>query len=219
MLIPDWGQNAANNRGIEFLRTILPDYGWVTLSMTVPEGRDQVFNTKVEETPAAPASPATSAAANKRPDPIRYIDEDFMSGYQLQMKMRMQALSDEAQNYQGYFIVIAQGSSAASLASLYAKEELPEPEALILLSASVPDFALTKQMNQDITSTAVPTLDIYQSRDARWTHKNIALRRKLAKKNFKISYRQRELYGDISYHNQNQRMLKIIYGWLSSLGL
>ena len=48
---------------------------------------------------------------------------------------------------------------------------------------------------------------------------NIEQRRKLAKKNFKVSYRQTELYGDISYYHQNQRMLKIIYGWLSSLGL
>ena len=216
LLIPDWGQTATSSRGLDFLRTVLPDYGWVTLSMTVPQSRDQVFDTKQA---TEPATAQTEFKVAKPPLPVRTIDEDYMNSYEMQLKMRMLALTDEAQNYQGYFIVIAQGSSAAVLASLYAKEELDEPEAMILLDASVHDFKLTEKMNQDITANAVPTLDIYQSRNSRWARKNIEMRRKLARKNFKVSYRSKELFGDISYHNQNQRMLKIVYGWLSSLGL
>jgi hypothetical protein len=216
LLIPDWGQTATSSRGLDFLRTTLPDYGWVTLSMTAPQSRAQVFNTQL---PTEPATAVTEIKVAKPPTPVRYIDEDYMKTYELQLKMRMLALTDEAQNYQGYFIVIAQGSSAAVLASLYAKEELDEPEAMILLDASVPDFKLTEKMNQDITANAVPTLDIYQSRNSRWSRENIKMRRKLARKNFKVSYRTKELHGDISYYNQNQRMLKIVYGWMSSLGL
>lgn len=214
LLIPDWGLNTTNSRGMEYLRTELGDYGWVTLAMTVPQGKESVFTTE-----AAVADPAASPDSAKKPKPIRAVDDDFMQRYELQLKTRMMALISEAENYQGYFIVIAQGSSAAVLASLYAKGELAEPEALILLSAFVPDMTLRMKMNQDITVTAVPTLDVYQSGHSRWLKKNILLRRKLAKKNFKVHYRQKELYGDISYHNQNQRLLKEIYGWLSSLGI
>ncbi|MFT4924379.1 MAG: hypothetical protein ACI8WB_000457 [Phenylobacterium sp.] len=218
LLIPDWGMSTANNRGLEYLRTQLGDYGWVTLSMTVPNSKESVYTTQTSAPVDQPGS-ASRASANSRPKPIRSFNEQYMEQYGLQLKMRMMALNSEAENYQGYFIVIAQGSSAAVLASLYAKGELPEPEAFILLSAFMPDMALNRQMNQDIAVTAVPTLDIYQERDSRWLRHNVKLRRKLAKKNFKVHYRQKELYGDISYHNQNQRMLKEIYGWLSSMGL
>jgi hypothetical protein len=225
LLIPDWGLNAANSRGMEYLRTQLGDYGWVTLAMAVPQNNEAVFTTPprapADSTDSPVTAPATSSngIANQRVAAIRGVDDDFFASYQLQMKMRMQALTSEAENYQGYFIVIAQGSSAAVLANLYAKGEIPEPEAFILLSAALPDAKLNQQMNLDIATTAIPTLDIYQSRDTRWQHNNIKLRRKLSKKHFKVHYRQKELYGDISYHNQNQRLLKSIYGWLSSIGI
>jgi hypothetical protein len=216
LLVPDWGQNALNTRGIDFLRTSLNEYGWVTLSMTVPQASDPVFNTKITILPAG-SQPAPTVISSKQP--LNFADEGFMAQYEFQLKMRMMALTAEAENYQGYFVVIAQGSSAAVLASLYAKEELDEPEALILLSANAPNMAQNQLLNQNIAATAIPTLDIYQSRDSRWIHKNVIARRKLAKKQFKVAYRQKELHGDISYHNQNQRMLKIVYGWLSRMGL
>jgi hypothetical protein len=212
LLVPDWSQNAASNRGIDSLRTVLPEYGWVTLSMAVPQSRERVFVTQIpKERPLQPA--------NLSAELLRTFDEDYMNAYELQMKLRMEALINEAQNYQGYFIVIAQGSSAAVLASLFAKEELMLPEAFIVLDAFVPDVSLNQAINQNIAMTSVPTLDIYQTSRSRWVEKHIKLRRMLAKKHFKISYRATELYGDISYHNQNRRLLKIIYGWLSRHGL
>jgi hypothetical protein len=218
LLLPEWGLGAANNRGIEGLRTILPDYGWVTLSMMVPSHQESVFISP--KTPATTdQEPQTDVAAYKKPEPLRLIDETFFAQYQAQVKMRLLALINEAQNHQGYFIIIAQGSSAAAVASIYAQEELEEPEALILISAALPDAKLSAQMNQDITSTSIPTLDIYPANSYPQTLKNVKLRRKLAKKNFKASYRQQRLFGDISYHNQNRRLLKSVYGWLSSLGL
>jgi hypothetical protein len=215
LLIPDWSQHAANSRGIDFLRTQLPQYGWVTLSMAVPNNREQVFVTDIPQ----PRPLASSRQSTKKTQALRHIDEEYMAKYELQMKMRMEALVNEAENYQGYFIVIAQGSSAAVLASLYAKEELAQPEAFIILGALVHDNALNQAMNLNIATTSIPTLDIYQTSQSRWIAKNIRLRQMLAKKHFKISYRASQLHGDISYLNQNQRLLKTIYGWLSRLGL
>ena len=43
LLIPDWGLSTANNRGMEYLRTQLGDYGWVTLAMTVPNSIESVL--------------------------------------------------------------------------------------------------------------------------------------------------------------------------------
>lgn len=229
LLIPDWSQGASSSRGLDFLRTNLPNYGWVTLSMSVPDSHLPVFDTGPVKSPDAdkdgsqeedantPAPKASQALV--RVEPARFIDEQYMAQYELQMKMRMQALISEAENYQGYFIVIAQGSSAAVLASLYAKSELKEPEAMVLLSAFMPDVKLTQKMNLDIAQNPIPTLDIYQTLGVSWAAKNIKLRKKLARKHFKVSYRAKELFGDISYHNQNHRLLRSIYGWLSSLGL
>lgn len=221
LLIPDWSQSALSARGIDFLRTQLPDYGWVTLSMVVPDTHLPVFNTGPAQSLTNP-EPREAAPANApamRIEPSRFVDEQYMQQYELMFKMRMQSLLSEAENYQGYFIVIAQGSSAAVLASLYAKSELPEPEAMILLSASMPDAKLTQKMNIDIANNPIPTLDIYQSRGVRWSKENAKMRKKLAKKYFKPIYRNKELYGDISYHNQNHRLLRSVYNWLSGLGL
>lgn len=214
LLLPDWSHGAGGSHSIEFLRTQLPDYGWVTLSMAVPESHSPVFTTGQSEANPQPADPSV------RIEPSRFIDEQYMQQYELQFKMRMQALISEAQNYQGYFIVIAQGSSAAVLASLYAKGEITDqPEAMILLSAAMPDFKLTKKMNVDIASNPIATLDIYLTHGRRWVYKHVAERKRLARKHFKVSYRQKELFSDISYHNQNHRLLRTIYGWLNTQGL
>ncbi len=223
LLLPDWSQSATAAQGLAFLRTKLPEYGWVTLAMNVPQSQQPVFNTgpaqslsNPEPVPADAEFPEVVAA---KPDPARMLDEAYMQQYELMLKMRMQALIDEAQNYPGYFIVIAQGSSAAVLASLYARAELPEPQAMILLSAMMPDYKLTQKMNLDIAQNPIPTLDIYQSRGFRWAKENAMKRKQLAKKYFKPIYRNKELYGDISYHNQNHRLLRTIHNWLGKLGL
>ena len=241
ILIPDWGLHAANNRGIESLRTHLPDLGWVTLSMTVPSTLEPVHIHKVtnkvnseqsntENSTSAPAQNASSSTSEisnsnakmmpyKVPKPLRILDESQFQQYELNIKLRLQALINEAQNHQGYFIVIAQGSSAAAVASIYAKEELELPEALILLSPNLPDRTLASKMNQDITINSIPTLDIFSSSSSRSLLQSAKLRRKLAKKNFKVSYRQQKVFGDISQFNRNRKLLKSVYGWLSSLGL
>jgi len=225
LFLPDWGLHAANNRGIDSLRTLLPDYGWVTLSMSVPSHIEPIHVQAKIQLPSAD-TPADAPNVRKpglkpyiKPSSLRIVNEDYMAAYETQIKLRLQALVTEAQNHQGYFIVIAQGSSAAAVASIYAKEELEEPEALIFINAFLPDLALNRKMNQDITVTSIPTLDIYPSVDRYGLTDNIKIRRKLAIKNFKASYRQQRLFGDISYHNQNRRLLKSVYGWLSSLGL
>ena len=241
ILIPDWGLHAANNRGIESLRTQLPDLGWVTLSMTVPStlepvyiqkvankvNREQPNNENSTQSPTQNPSSAPFETSNpnnrvkpyKIPEPLRILDESQFQQYELNVKLRLQAIINEAQNHQGYFIVIAQGSSAAAVASIYAKEELEMPEALILLSPNLPDRALASKMNQDITTNPIPTLDIFPSLSSRGLLQSAKLRRKLAKKNFKVSYRQQKVFGDISQFNRNRKLLKSIYGWLSSLGL
>ena len=216
LLVPDWSQHAASSRGLDYLREKLPEYGWVTYSMTVPVSKEQVYTTATQ---GSASQPVDTSKPPGRIEPLRLVDEAYMEQYELQMQMRMQALIEQAQNHQGYFIVIAQGSSAAVLASLYAKEALEEPQAMILLSAAMPDLALYKKLNQDITINPIPTLDIYQSRDGRWIKQNVKKRKQLARKNFKAVYRQKELYGDISYLNQNHRLFRQIYGWLSHLGL
>ena len=78
LLVPGWGETAASSRGLDFLRTVLPDYGWVTLSMTVPQSRAQVFDTKL---PTEPATAETEFKVAIPPTRVRYIDEDYMSTY------------------------------------------------------------------------------------------------------------------------------------------
>ncbi|WP_199611096.1 DUF3530 family protein [Flocculibacter collagenilyticus] len=152
-------------------------------------------------------------------DTTNAFNEASVTTYKQQLLLRIQSVMNEAQNYPGYFVVVAQGASGAWLTSLYATEALEPPQALILLSATVENTTLNRQFAQDIGRTEMPILDIYQTNDRSWLLSSLKLRRQYAKKFFKVHYRQRELFGDTSYTAQYERLHKTIYGWLTSLGI
>lgn len=217
LLIPDWGGHAANHRGIDSLRTHLPELGWVTLSMTVPSEQDNIHIYEPQSVTATDQQP--TAATYQEPKNINVFTALQLSDLEVQIRLRLQAMITEAENHQGYFIVIAQGRSAATVASIYAKEALDKAEALIFLAADQPDQIHRKQMNQDIASTVIPTLDIYPSQGPSHLEANAIFRGKLVRKYYKHHYRQQRMMGNIDDFHHNRKLLKSVYGWLTSLGL
>lgn len=189
VLVPDWSQHAASPKHINHLRQQLTDYGWHTLAVMPP---------------SYPEHPLT---------------EDSLQQYQLNLKERMEAAQQLADQQPGVSVVIAQGSSAAVLNRLYADKQLQEPAAFIMLGAYLPDQELNRQLAKAMASHQIPTLDITHQYDNGNTSSQLKLRRQLAKKQLKAIYRQRQIIGSGYQNDEQEWVLQEIYGWLTSVGL
>uniref|UniRef100_A0A486XR82 DUF3530 family protein n=1 Tax=Rheinheimera sp. BAL341 TaxID=1708203 RepID=A0A486XR82_9GAMM len=189
ILVPDWSEHAASPKHINNLRRQLTDYGWNTLAIMPP------------------------------PAVVDHSNADAVQQFTELLKARMQTTLQLADKNAGVVIVIAQGSSAAALNTLYAAAQLPQPAALILLGAYFPDETLNRAFAQALATHQVPTLDISHTQDNRYATQQLQLRRKLVDKQLKAVYRQRYLVGS-GYNNDIQQwVMQEIYGWLSSVGL
>lgn len=189
IIVPDFSEHAASPRHLDLLRQQLNDYGWHTLSIMLPA--DNGINIETSEN---------------------------MALYQQRLKNRMQAAQDNANQHPGASIVIAQGNSAALLSTLYAEKLLPEPAALILLGAYLPDKEQNRLLATSIASQPIPTLDLNHSDDNHFVRHQLTLRQQLVRKNMKAVYRQRSISGS-GYQQETQLwVLKEITGWLNSIG-
>lgn len=189
IIVPDLSEHAASPKHLDLLRQQLNDYGWHTLSIMLPA--DNGINAE---------------------------NTEVLQPYLQQLKSRMQAALDNANQHPGTSIVIAQGNSAALLSKLYAEKSLPKPAALILLGAYLPDKEQNRLLAAAITTQPIPTLDINHSDDNHFVHHQLRLRQQLAQKNMKAVYRQRMISGSGYQPETQQWVLKEITGWLSSIG-
>ncbi len=207
ILIADWHLTQANDRGIDFLRKSLNDYGWITYSISAGSS-PRINNEELPENDNLSLAPSLS----------HYTKPDF-DAYALSLTSRFKAMYQQALTHPGFVIVITQGQSGAILNS-YLNQQSSEPvDALVLLNNFYNEPQKNKALNQTITTTTWPTLDIFYQSHNHWLSQQMELRKKLARRNHKLNYRQRTLFGSQSSEQQHQRLSKEIYGFLTWLGL
>lgn len=207
ILIADWHLTQANDRGIDFLRKSLNNYGWITYSISAGSS-PRINNEELPENDNLSLAPSLS----------HYTKPDF-DAYALSLTSRFKAMYQQALTHPGFVIVITQGQSGAILNS-YLNQQSSEPiDALVLLNNFYNEPQKNKALNQTITTTTWPTLDIFYQSHNHWLSQQMELRKKLARRNHKLNYRQRTLFGSQSSEQQHQRLSKEIYGFLTWLGL
>ena len=150
--------------------------------------------------------------------PAYYSSTDNAALKQIVAK-RMAAAWQLANEHPGFFLVICQGKSCNWLTELFLEQEELNPDALVMLSAHMPQSDLNDLFAEQLSKTEFPVLDLYQSSDNPWVLANVPWRRKLARKNYKTDYRQRQLYTGIDYYGQERRTIKEIYGFLTAVGM
>lgn len=207
ILIADWHLTQANDRGIDFLRKSLNDYGWITYSISAGSS-PRINNEELPENDNLSLAPSLS----------QYTKPDF-DAYALSLTSRFKAMYQQALTHPGFVIVITQGQSGAILNN-YLSQQSSEPiDALVLLNNFYNEPQKNKALNQTITTTPWPTLDIFYQSHNHWLSQQMVVRKKLARRNHKLNYRQRTLFGSQSSEQQHQRLSKEIYGFLTWLGL
>ncbi|WP_299270796.1 DUF3530 family protein [uncultured Psychrosphaera sp.] len=132
---------------------------------------------------------------------------------------RVESAWQYAEQFPGYFIFICQGKSCAWLTSLFQQQKLMQPDALIMLSAHMPQQDLNDLFAQQLSETEFPVLELFKQMDNQWVSSSIQYRRKLARKHYKTDYRQRKLNSHIAFGNNNMRTVKEIYGFLTAVGM
>ena len=200
ILLPDWQQSAASPKALNYLRKTLPTQGWTTISI-------QPYN-KPKNYP----SPAIKVLAQDEEN------KETLALYQKQLSVMMSAVMEKAKSYPGIFLVIVEGSHAALLVDLYEQEQVPQPNALIVLSSYMLTGPESLKYAQTLASSELPVLDLILKYDHPLAIENAKLRQGYADKELKGSYRQRVLSNFTAGYYPKRNLLTEINGWLRSQG-
>ena len=247
LIVPEINQSIHRQAAIGGLYGQLNDYGWTSLLLTMPSESEPVFGAtpvaesteSSENTDSAATTEETSSIvaeqqsdeseaqatevnpnldikAFHRPD---YYSQQTSDDIEKQITERMTAAWELASQYPGFYLVICQGKSCNWLTNLFLKQQDLKPDAMIMLSAHMPQHNMNEQFAEQLSKTEFPVLDLYQSSDNPWVLNNVQWRRKMARKNYKTDYRQRRLFSGIDYYGQQTRTIKEIYGFLTAVGM
>lgn len=188
ILIPEAGKQAISPDHMSYLRIALTDYGWNTLLITPP---------------AWPELAQTQ------------------EGWQLyanQLLQRLKAGQEKADTLAGNQLIIAEGTSAASLLTLYGQEKADEPDALVVISPYLPSPSLNHNLIRWYGESDYPLLDVHASFDNRWTLATVSARATAAHKQVRLDFRQVKMAVPPPNAGSQQWLTRQIHGWIDHLG-
>lgn len=179
-----------------------------------------------DEQPKSDAESTTETAEQTNPNlqlKSFYIDPIFSpegsKKISTEIQLRLDAAWQLASGSPGYYLVICQGKSCAWITEIIANNRQFMPDALIMISAFMPQQDANQQLAERVANSDYAILDLYQDADNSWVLANVNIRKILSRKQFKVEYRQRKLHVGTNYYGQQSRILKEIYGFLSSVGM
>lgn len=200
VLLPEWQQHAVSPQAIKYLSQHLPDLGWVTIALQ-PLDKPQNY-----------PSIALNAIEQQEQNTKAIAD------YQAALQPYLSAALEKAQNYPGIIMLITEGHNAALVTQMIAKEAIPSPEALVMLSARAASNSTMEVIAKDIATSEIPILDLTLRADAPLIHHQAAIRQKLVNQLARSQYRQKQLFNLYSGYYPNEMLSKEITGWLKYSG-
>ena len=214
LLVTDNGTSISSQQGLAPLVKQLVNLGWVTMLLPSPASdlflpTENIVEQDTNTDELTPTSVKTSASRFNQ-----QIFDEHLQG----LTLIMQAALEQAKEYPGFVLVIAQGTSAASLSQLYAENKLKAPDALVVIGPYWPDRKFNNQLANFLANTPMPVLDIYSQWDNSWSLASIKARKIAATRALKLQYRQREIIGVGLVQQPSTYVSKEIYGWLSHMG-
>ncbi|WAJ70777.1 DUF3530 family protein [Catenovulum adriaticum] len=207
ILLPDIGLQASQS--FADLRLLLNDYGWITIGSIAPDNGAGVWQLDDEQAKVLTGQPTLGAEQIKVADSAAIKD---------QLKLIVNALNTEAQNYIGLRLLVAQGATAGWLIESLTAGDIPMPDALVLLSPYLPEYYLNKKLPAKIAKLDLPILDVWSKHDNRWALATVKNRQQAARKYLTMHYRQRQLFGLSGLSVRENRLAKEIYAYMTYLG-
>ncbi|MFT4939136.1 MAG: hypothetical protein ACI88A_002170 [Paraglaciecola sp.] len=215
VMIGESGRSMVSHDSLSPLSQQLNNLGWVTMLMPAPQIGLTIPPTEKKQATDPGKSNTTAILAKSVAPPID--GEQFLI-HEQQLILQMRAILNKSKDYPGFFLVIAQGTSAAWLAKIYAEESLDSPDAFVAISPFWPSREYNIKLADYLANTSMPVLDIYNDWDNKWSLQSYPARQIAATKALKLHYRQREIIGLAIENQQPDYIGKEIYGWLSFMG-
>ncbi|MEP4890306.1 MAG: DUF3530 family protein [Aliiglaciecola sp.] len=226
VMVSESGRNPFSEHGLVQLSTALNNVGWVTMIMPAPTSGfgpapDQNANANQQadtsnQTPSPGSNGTSDDSVNKAS--VNRIEQAAFDQHEQQIILQMRAIAEKTRQYNGFFLVIAQGTSAAWLTKIYAQNKLDYPDGMVSISPQWPDRSYNQQLPKWVSQTPMPYLDVYSAADTSWAKATVSQRKIQSLKSLKMMYRQRELIGQTMDSQQYARLGKEIYGWLTHMG-
>ena len=217
VLYNDYGSNPFSQHGLGLLANYLNDLGWLTMTVQAPEeGLSAKLSADMQTPTMQPNAPNQSISHSRQG--ISTISAQAFAQQESMLIQQMQALRTKASDYRGFFLVVAQGSTAAWLTKLFAEKQLDLPDALVSVSPYWPEYQYNQSLPGWVARTEMPYLDIYTNSDNDWAASTVAKRKIQARKSLKLLYRQRQLIGQSANSIQHPLLAKEIHGWLTYMG-
>lgn len=229
ILVTESGRSSLNRFALASLVPYLNDFGWVTILTPAPTDGLQIpikettetDDSQPQESTGENTSTTTVNSPIEGPKPFvgnRTIYDESFEQHEQNMINLLNSVARLSGNYPGFFLVIAQGTSAAWLTKIYAELKLPMPDALVAISANWPDHHYNKDLPRLMGRTPIPVLDLYSQGDNLFTTRTAKDRRVASERSLKLHYRQREIAAQSHDPNQYEMIAKEIYGWLTYMG-
>ncbi|MGL4715332.1 MAG: DUF3530 family protein [Aeromonas sp.] len=144
-------------------------------------------------------------------DPAAEKKQKNSDAFRQQLAERISKLTDAKLQEGGFKLILAQGTGAAWTANLIASEQLPAPDALVLLDGFFPNQQSNQTLAKQVAQGAIPTLDLYQEDGNRWPLLAAEARKSESRRSHKLNYRP---YALMELGETPNR----IHGWLNHLG-
>lgn len=200
ILIPDFPMGATTPKSINYLRKVLPQEGWTTMTIQPSYSPENYPSTNTDE-------------KERLKD-----NADALMAYQAKLSQLIPAIMQKAKAYPGLFLVIAEGTHAAMLVNIYQKDPKSIPSALVMLSAYLPTEIESNFFGKNMASLEIPVLDLHLKNDHPFVIKSSKRRKIFAQKELKVYYRQQQIFNFNSSYYPLEQLLKSINGWLKSIG-
>ncbi|MFC3033452.1 DUF3530 family protein [Pseudoalteromonas fenneropenaei] len=208
ILIPDWQHSPMDNNGFSYLRQALTDDGFDTYAVVVPEINWQ----------ADIATQSEEQAQNAQDSAVHFITEAVLDDYKKRLFARFSKIYESlAMSQSEQLVVIAQGTSAGVLAEYLARMPSLRVNALVTVSAMLPNSNRNKHLPATLSLVGPALLDLYYSADTPLITDSMHERNRWARRNAKYDYRQRELFGLPYEARQHVRLRKEVDGFLRQL--
>jgi hypothetical protein len=144
-------------------------------------------------------------------DPAAEKKQQAIDDFRKQFAARIIKLGDAKLQEGGFKLILAQGTSAAWATNLIASEQVPAPDALVLLDGFFPNQQSNQTLAKQVAQATMPTLDLYQEEGGRWPLLAAEARRSESRRSHKLNYRP---YALMELDETPTR----IQGWLTHLG-
>lgn len=180
------------------------------------------YNSYLMTVPAIEQVAAQKSATQQANDshhfavPTPPLNETTLTQHKDKLYLQINALYKKAQEHNQPIAVVLQGINGAllleHLATLTDADE--KPAALITHSLYLPNQARHQHIASHLAQVLSPVLDIYSESEHPWSKQQRNKRQRQALKGHKLNYRQQQLFASLEQPLQQQRLCKMIDGFL-----